>query len=185
MADENVYLIAIVAPSEKDVHAFLGKPTGGVVEWWVAEDEREDGSDCDSAIFVPRGAQDDMRSLLDNYWDAQHQLWSEEGYPYADTDVSGAWFRPDEAQERYEQVQSAITALGDSNVTPLDIEVMQWVETYLDDEGVYNVALPYAFREASAYVTRDLTALDDGDATTVRDLVFEALEKFRTNKEEE
>lgn len=25
--------------------------------WWVAEDDRHDGSDCDSAVFVPKGQQ--------------------------------------------------------------------------------------------------------------------------------
>ena len=33
-----------------------GKDTG-IDQWWVAEDERYDGSDCDSAVFVPIGKQ--------------------------------------------------------------------------------------------------------------------------------
>jgi hypothetical protein len=28
-------------------------PTSPVESWWVAEDDRRDGSDCDSAVFVP------------------------------------------------------------------------------------------------------------------------------------
>jgi len=32
--------------------------------WWVANDERYDGSDCDSAVFVPMGKQDEARRLL-------------------------------------------------------------------------------------------------------------------------
>jgi hypothetical protein len=31
---------------------------GGAIEsWWIAEDIRVDGSDCDSAVFVNRGRQ--------------------------------------------------------------------------------------------------------------------------------
>lgn len=29
----------------------------GIESWWVAEDDRTDGSDCDSAVFVTPGAQ--------------------------------------------------------------------------------------------------------------------------------
>jgi hypothetical protein len=29
----------------------------GITSWWVAEDVRDDGSDCDSAVFVHKGMQ--------------------------------------------------------------------------------------------------------------------------------
>lgn len=29
----------------------------GIDSWWIAEDERYDGSDNDSAVFVPKGKQ--------------------------------------------------------------------------------------------------------------------------------
>ena len=32
--------------------------------WWIAEDERSDRSDCDSAVFVPMGRQAEARALL-------------------------------------------------------------------------------------------------------------------------
>lgn len=32
--------------------------------WWVAEDDRHDRSDCDSAVFVPMGTQDEIRQHL-------------------------------------------------------------------------------------------------------------------------
>lgn len=32
--------------------------------WWIANDERHDGSDCDSAIFVRKGQQAEARQLL-------------------------------------------------------------------------------------------------------------------------
>lgn len=32
--------------------------------WWVANDERFDGSDCDSAVFVSMGKQKEARALL-------------------------------------------------------------------------------------------------------------------------
>lgn len=28
-------------------------PSSPIIEWWIAEDERYDGSDCDSAVFIP------------------------------------------------------------------------------------------------------------------------------------
>jgi hypothetical protein len=36
----------------------------GIDSWWIAEDDRVDGSDNDSAIFVPMGAQALIRSML-------------------------------------------------------------------------------------------------------------------------
>lgn len=32
-------------------------PQGLVVAWWIAEDDRTDGSDNDSAVFVHKGSQ--------------------------------------------------------------------------------------------------------------------------------
>lgn len=67
--------------------------TPGLECWWVAEDDRHDRSDNDSAIFVPRGAQSDCSSQLDQWFDYKAEEWRETGYPYAQTDVSGVWFR--------------------------------------------------------------------------------------------
>lgn len=37
-------------------------------EWWIAEDERYDRSDSESAVFVPEGlSKDHARHLLDAY----------------------------------------------------------------------------------------------------------------------
>jgi hypothetical protein len=42
-------------------HAIVGTDkrfiTGSIDSWWVAEDDRLDGSDCDSAVFVRPGEQ--------------------------------------------------------------------------------------------------------------------------------
>jgi len=40
----------------------------GIDSWWIAEDERYDGSDNDSAVFVPKGKQVtwQMEVLSDN-----------------------------------------------------------------------------------------------------------------------
>lgn len=45
----------------------LPKPsaTHSVECWWIAEDERYDGSDCDSAVFVPMGMQKPTTKLID------------------------------------------------------------------------------------------------------------------------
>lgn len=34
--------------------------------WWIAEDDRTDNSDNDSAVFVALGTQDDINALLEN-----------------------------------------------------------------------------------------------------------------------
>jgi hypothetical protein len=93
------FLVAVVAADEQDVHDFLLASTKGpnnedavVDSWWIAEDDRQDRSDCDSAIFVPRGAQMDFASVRDQYIEAHSEEWRENGYPYAETDVSGQWF---------------------------------------------------------------------------------------------
>jgi hypothetical protein len=94
------FLVAVVAPSEADVMAFLtasrlapGVGDSAIDCWWIAEDDRHDGSDNDSAIFIPRGAQQDMAHVVRNHLDAHAEAWREDGYPYAGTDVSGVWFR--------------------------------------------------------------------------------------------
>ena len=40
-------------------------PPGPVECWWVADDERYDGSDCDSAVFVTPGYQHAASRLLE------------------------------------------------------------------------------------------------------------------------
>jgi hypothetical protein len=40
--------------------------------WWVANDERFDGSDTDSAVFVPKGQQNECRQILAEH-DFRHQ----------------------------------------------------------------------------------------------------------------
>ena len=36
----------------------------GIDCWWIAEDQREDGSDNDSAVFVPMGEQEQWRRAV-------------------------------------------------------------------------------------------------------------------------
>lgn len=56
------------------LHENLPAPgTGGANDeinldsWWVANDERFDGSDTDSAVFVPKGKQEQVRARLDDW----------------------------------------------------------------------------------------------------------------------
>ena len=42
----------------------LPEPNGFLDSWWVAEDDRTDGSDCDSAVFVHQGKQHDASLAL-------------------------------------------------------------------------------------------------------------------------
>lgn len=103
------FLVAVVAPSHQDVEHFLKaspySPGGfeqdsAIDSWWVAEDDREDGSDCDSAVFVPRGSQRDMSDMIKDHIEHHTEEWDEIGYPYANTDVSGFWYQDPEARRR-------------------------------------------------------------------------------------
>lgn len=62
---EHVILVAfdVLAYSREQAHQrlleALGRPDNNPIEsWWVAEDDRTDGSDNDSAVFVPFGEQE-------------------------------------------------------------------------------------------------------------------------------
>ena len=47
---------ATAEDAQRALMARLPRPVGGLIEsWWVAEDERHDGSDNESAVFVPAG----------------------------------------------------------------------------------------------------------------------------------
>lgn len=71
---EHTFLVAMGiegstrAEAENRLHLHLGplleSRGGAVVEWWIAEDERQDGSDCDSAVFVKPGCQVEAVALL-------------------------------------------------------------------------------------------------------------------------
>lgn len=39
-----------------------------VDSWWIAEDERYDGSDNDSAVFVPKGEQEKWHRKVEDAW---------------------------------------------------------------------------------------------------------------------
>lgn len=66
---EHTILVAVVveAPTREDAHLRLAtempgyrnalRPHSPVLSWWVAEDDRLDGSDNDSAVFVHPGSQ--------------------------------------------------------------------------------------------------------------------------------
>lgn len=72
---EHVILVAmsIEAPNRHAAHLALHRllpeagdstPMGEVESWWVAEDDRLDRSDCDSAVFVSPTNQERARDLL-------------------------------------------------------------------------------------------------------------------------
>lgn len=64
---EHTILIAVVIQAttreEAHQHAMGVMPNhpseaeAPLISWWIAEDDRHDGSDCDSAVFVDPGAQ--------------------------------------------------------------------------------------------------------------------------------
>ena len=83
--NEHVFLVAVVvrtaddrATAEKDLHTRLNIPAfrgdvgnddvTHVDSWWIAEDDRRDGSDCDSAVFVEHGvSQRNARHILERH----------------------------------------------------------------------------------------------------------------------
>ena len=69
---EHVILVAVVVDAdsrkeaEEHLYTVMPNPRKDEVDsWWVAEDERYDRSDNDSAVFVIPGLQDEARRLLD------------------------------------------------------------------------------------------------------------------------
>lgn len=72
---EHVILVAVhlTAPSRLDAQRAVldllpevgdSTPRATVESWWIAEDDRVDGSDCDSAVFVSPTHQAAARDLL-------------------------------------------------------------------------------------------------------------------------
>lgn len=67
-----VILVAVeVSGSDREhahqrVQAAMPRPAegSGIHSWWVAEDDRTDGSDSDSAVFVHKGGQIEGSGLL-------------------------------------------------------------------------------------------------------------------------
>lgn len=116
------FLVAMVATDEDTLtRALVGAQltdeasVGGYVDcWWIAEDDRHDRSDNDSAIFVPRGAQEDFTEVLRQHIEAHRDEWDEEGYPYPD-DVTGVWYLPP-TQRQWQWL-------------PLPKEAVTWVTT--------------------------------------------------------
>jgi hypothetical protein len=52
--------------AEQQLHGMLPRPWTNIslTSWWVAEDDRRDGSDCDSAVFVNPGEQKKAFAVL-------------------------------------------------------------------------------------------------------------------------
>jgi hypothetical protein len=67
---EHVFLVAVTVEAEdreaaeRHLHTVLPAPGAEVESWWVAEDDRRDGSDCDSAVFVTPGQQTQALHVL-------------------------------------------------------------------------------------------------------------------------
>ena len=76
MSTEHTVLVAftVEADTRAEAHAALQRrliptlrhedATSPVESWWIAEDDRTDGSDCDSAVFVDAGKQAEALRLL-------------------------------------------------------------------------------------------------------------------------
>lgn len=71
MTTEHVFLVAVsIVDADRDkaqgrLQSWLSRPgVTSIAEWWIAEDDRTDGSDNDSAVFVKPGAQVAAATLL-------------------------------------------------------------------------------------------------------------------------
>lgn len=72
--DEDQYIVLVAfdvyGHSMKDAQVRLARGLENVIDrgiadsWWIAEDERYDGSDNDSAVFVPKGSQTAFARLV-------------------------------------------------------------------------------------------------------------------------
>lgn len=75
MSAERVVLVAFHTDSDTAEHGqrvvmhlldgLIEKSEGTLIAWWVAEDERYDGSDNDSAVFVHKGMQHKAHAILE------------------------------------------------------------------------------------------------------------------------
>ena len=70
--DEHVILVGFEvagnsrADAQADLLALLGRPDGQrMIAYWIAEDDRVDGTDNNSAVFVPKGSQQASSLALD------------------------------------------------------------------------------------------------------------------------
>lgn len=154
---EKTFLVAITATSQEAVIENLRTlPWGdGIESFWIAEDDRQDGNDCDSAVFVPWGAQADVRHLISTWCDSMEQQWNEEGYPYPD--VSGVWFKPTGDEGIESRKWYALITHDNVKRNP---ETGEW-EPLLEGETVPSIVVgPYdTFREAAIAVNED-TGID-------------------------
>jgi hypothetical protein len=162
------YLVAVVAHNQDDLQKFLlasphGPGNDGTIDcWWIAEDDREDGSDCDSAIFVPRGGQEDVSSVVSNWIEHHTEEWDEEGYPFAATDVGGAFYLAPEQREAAARHDALFRAplleereAGTFYVGPLEPAKHYIRDAYTDvREGL---------RENGSYLVGEYFAADDDE----------------------
>ena len=54
-AGEHIFLVAFCITDERERDAAQHLLINRLDSWWMAEDDRLDGNDCDSAVFVPQG----------------------------------------------------------------------------------------------------------------------------------
>jgi hypothetical protein len=62
MRDAQNWLMGNLLPDEE----FFSQNKESIDNWYIAEDERYDGSDYPSAVYVPMGQQAEVRYLLDS-----------------------------------------------------------------------------------------------------------------------
>lgn len=85
--------------------------------WWLAEDERHDGSDCDSAVFVPKGQQKAWATVVKN----------------ADYECPGCFERDCCMCFSYEQTRITISALEELLHMPDLMHSRGWTTTQVQE----------------------------------------------------
>lgn len=124
---EHVIQVAVVcaAPDRRTAHEHvqrsLPRPVGytddttepAIDSWWIAEDDRTDGSDCDSAVFVSPGNQALASTLLQAVGlTPHHNVVVPVGGQFADADAS--------VNPTMDEVKTRLRRwLGDSPSVPL------------------------------------------------------------------
>lgn len=74
----------VIAPSRQEAEIALAGvlPTPNATTptcWWIAEDDRLDGSDNDSAVFVPKGSQADAGHYIEVMFNYPIEMQTEGG----------------------------------------------------------------------------------------------------------
>lgn len=151
---EHVFLVALQVQGETREQAettlmqHLPTVTGDTVDksivcWWVAEDDRHDRSDNDSAVFVHTGAQtlavELLRSVgLTGSWNTRVR----EGGQFA----GGSFEQPAHDMNRYEMARTIETLMAQVGIGAGDLDLLAALDRIESDQLLAEGTAPDAFK---------------------------------------